>query len=414
MLFILYQLLQFLFFPFICFTLIKKAKGKLPLSKLLEYLGIAKKQPFPVTCFHCVSVGEVLTALPLIKQYQVQYPEQKLLITTTTFTGYQEVKKAFGDNIEHRFLPLDFILFSKLFFSCHNIQRINIIETELWPSLLQQAKRHNVQVSLINARLSKRSAKRYLKFPRSACWLVSHLDKVLAQHQDDADRFIQLGVSKDKITITGSIKFDIKIDPEKQQKGELLKKKCSHFPIILAASTHKGEDEIMLTAFKTLQQTEKNALLIIVPRHPERFDSVFHLAEKKQFKTCRKTEYSQPPQDCQVYIGDTMGEMIIYLSLADLVIMGGSFVPVGGHNLLEPAALKKPAITGPFNFNFTDITEQLINVKHTIKAENPQQLTQLLLKQCWDPDKLTEQGEQGLKVVKNNQGALEKTLTLLI
>jgi len=408
MLFILYQLLQCLFFPFIYFTLLKKAKGQLTFSKQLEYLGIAKKQPHPVSCFHCVSVGEVLTALPLIKQYQAQYPEQKLLITTTTFTGYQEVRKAFADNIDHRFLPLDFIIFTKLFFSRNNIQHLNIIETELWPSLLQQAKRHNAQITLVNARLSQRSAKRYLKFPRSVFWLVSHLDKVLTQHQDDAARFIQLGVNKDKIAITGSIKFDIEIDAEKQKKGELLKSQCSHSPIILAASTHKGEDEIMLAAFKALQQTEKNALLIIVPRHPERFDTVFHLAEKHKFKTYRKTECA--PQGCQVYIGDTMGEMVIYLSLADVVIMGGSFVPVGGHNLLEPAALKKPAITGPFNFNFTDITEQLITVGHTTKVENQQQLTQVLLEKCQHPDKLTKQGELGLKVVKANQGALRKTL----
>ena len=141
MLFIIYQLLQCLFFPFIWFALIKKAKGQLAFSKQLEYLGISKKQPLPVTCFHCVSVGEVLTSVPLIKQYQIQHPEQKLLITTTTFTGYQEVKKAFADNIEHRFMPLDFILFTKLFFSRNNIQILNIIETELWPNLLQQAKK---------------------------------------------------------------------------------------------------------------------------------------------------------------------------------------------------------------------------------------------------------------------------------
>lgn len=390
--------------------LFKNARGQLTFSKRLEYLGIAKKQSHPVSCFHCVSVGEVLTALPLIKQYQAHHPEQKLLITTTTFTGYQEVKKAFADNIDHRFLPLDFIIFTKLFFARNNIQHLNIIETELWPSLLQQAKRHNAQITLINARLSQRSAKRYLKFPRSAFWLVSHLDKVLTQHQDDAARFIQLGINKEKIAITGSIKFDIEIDAEKQKQGELLKKLCHHSPVILAASTHKGEDEIMLAAFKRVQQTEKNALLIIVPRHPERFNTVFHLAEKQAFKTFRKTECQLPPQECQVYIGDTMGEMVIYLSLADIVIMGGSFVPVGGHNLLEPAALKKPAITGPFNFNFTDITEQLITVGHTTKVENQQQLTETLLNQCLHPDKLTKQGELGLKVVKANQGALRKTL----
>eukprot|EP00831_Metopus_contortus_P059024 TRINITY_DN51075_c0_g1_i1.p1 TRINITY_DN51075_c0_g1~~TRINITY_DN51075_c0_g1_i1.p1 ORF type:complete len:365 (-),score=45.26 TRINITY_DN51075_c0_g1_i1:774-1868(-) len=341
MFFIFYQLLQFLFFPFICFALIRKAKGQLAFRKQLEYLGFSKKQPLPVTCFHCVSVGEVLTSVPLIKQYQVQHPAQKLLITTTTFTGYQEVKKAFADSIEHRFMALDFILFTKLFFSRNNIQLLNIIETELWPNLLQQAKKRQIPITLINARLSERSAKRYLKFPRTAFWLVSHIDKLLAQHQDDAERFIKLGVNKNKITITGSIKFDIKIDREKQKQGALLKSQFLHHPVILAASTHKGEDEIILDAFKVVLQTEKNALLIIVPRHPERFDNVLHLAEKMHFKSYRKTEHKLPPEDCQVYIGDSMGEMFIYLSLADLVIMGGSFVPVGGHNLLEPAALKK-------------------------------------------------------------------------
>lgn len=414
MLFIFYQLIQFLIFPFIWFALIKKSKGQLSFSKQLEYLGFAKKHPYPVTCFHCVSVGEVLTSIPLIKQYQALHPEQKILITTTTFTGYQEVKKAFSERVDHRFMALDFILFSHLFFSRNNIQSLTIIETELWPSLLQQAKHHNAHVTLINARLSQRSAKRYLKFPRSALWLVNHIDRVLAQHQDDADRFIQLGVNKKKITITGSIKFDIQIDQEKQNKGEILKRKCAHTPIIVAASTHKGEDEIILNAFTTLLNTQKKALLIIVPRHPERFTSVEQLAEKHNFKTFRKTERELPPEDCQIYIGDTMGEMIVYLSLADIVIMGGSFVPIGGHNLLEPAALKKPAITGPFNFNFTDITEQLIRAGHTIKVENQQQLADALLENSLHFDKLTDQGERGLAVVNANQGALQKTLAKML
>jgi 3-deoxy-D-manno-octulosonic-acid transferase len=413
MLFIIYQLLQFLCSPFIWFSLIRKAKGQLTFTKQLEYFGVSKKQVSPITCFHCVSVGEVLTTIPLIKQYQLQHPQQKLLITTTTFTGYQEIKKVFSDNIEHRFMPLDFILFTKLFFSYNNIQSLNIIETELWPNLLQQAKKRKIPITLINARLSARSANRYLKFPRAALWLVNNIDKVLAQHQDDADRFMRLGVNPEKIIITGSIKFDIKIDGEKQLKGELLKSRSTHSPVILAASTHKGEDEIILNTFHVLQEQQKEALLIIVPRHPERFDSVFHLAEKQHFKTYRKTENELPPEDCQVYIGDTMGEMVIYLAMADLVIMGGSFVPIGGHNLLEPAALKKAAITGPFNFNFTDITEQLINVGHTTKVENQQQLSQSLLEHCSRSDRLTQRGELGLKVVKKNQGALQKTLSQL-
>ncbi|WP_413700202.1 3-deoxy-D-manno-octulosonic acid transferase [Psychromonas sp. KJ10-10] len=200
----------------------------------MQYLGLAKKQSHPVVCFHCVSVGEVLTSIPLIKKYQQQHPQQKILITTTTFTGYQEVKKAFENKVEHRFMALDFILFSKLFFSSNNIIALNIIETELWPNLLQQAKKNNIPITLINARLSARSTKRYLKLSRTARWLVNHIDNLLAQHQDDAQRFIQLGVSPEKITITGSIKFDINIDPEKQKLGEALKNKLSHSPVVLA------------------------------------------------------------------------------------------------------------------------------------------------------------------------------------
>lgn len=413
MILFLYQFLQCLLSPFIWFKLIKKSKGQLSFNKQLEYLGLSKKQTIPVVCFHCVSVGEVLTSIPLIKQYQQQHPKQKLLITTTTYTGYQEVKKAFSEDIEHRFMALDFLFFTKLFFSRNNIQALNIIETELWPNLLQQAKKNNIPVTLINARLSARSTRGYLRFPRTAHWLVNHIDYLLAQHQDDADRFIELGVNPQKITITGSIKFDINIDQQKQEKGQRLKSKYQHSPVILAASTHKGEDEIILKAFEALQQKEKNALLIIVPRHPERFDSVFQLAKKHAFKTYRKTEYELPPPDSQVVIGDTMGEMVIYLALADLVIMGGSFVPVGGHNLLEPAALKKAAITGPHTFNFTDITEQLIEVGHTTKVENKDQLIQSLFEHCLAFDALSQKGEQGLQVVTNNQGALKKTLVAL-
>ncbi|WP_413700203.1 hypothetical protein ACLKMH_23670 [Psychromonas sp. KJ10-10] len=169
----------------------------------------------------------------------------------------------------------------------------------------------------------------------------------------------------------------------------------------------------MLNAFSALQEKQKNALLIIVPRHPERFEQVFQLAKKQSFETYRKTENALPPEDAQVYIGDTMGEMLIYLALADLVIMGGSFVPVGGHNLLEPAALQKASITGPHTFNFTDITEQLIKVGHTTKVDNAKHLAQSLILHCEHFENLSKQGENGLQVVKSNQGALQKTLASL-
>ncbi len=403
--------------PFLMWGLYRYKEGKPSVGKRWkEHFGFTPKlkaEHGPIW-IHAVSVGETLAVTPLVKKLKEQYPQLSIVITTTTPTGAEQAKKL-ADIAEHRYMPFDFAFAVRGFIKTVNPSQMLIIETELWPNTLHTVAKAGIPITVINARLSERSCQRYEKFQFVFNLLAKYLTQVLCQYPDDAKRFIRLGVAKNKVSVTGSIKFDIDISAQIYQNGKKLRKQLGNQrPVWIAASTHLGEDEQILAAHKQILIKHPDAILILVPRHPERFNAMFELAHQ-QFFTVRRTKNDGKNIDAsvQVYLGDTMGEMLSLISAADICFMGGSLLgdKVGGHNILEPAALSKPIITGPSYFNFKDITDALISAKAVTICHSSKQLATGISDLFNQPDLIEERGAIALNIVNKNKGALEKTLT---
>ncbi|MCS0305950.1 lipid IV(A) 3-deoxy-D-manno-octulosonic acid transferase [Vibrio diabolicus] len=362
---IVYTLLLALASPLLLFGLYKSKPNKPKFgSRWREHFGITpklKSNDKPIW-IHAVSVGESIAAIPLIKALKEQNPEQSILVTTTTSTGAEQIAKL-GDLVEHRYMPIDFGFAIKGFLKAVQPKQMLIIETELWPNTLHHVYKAGIPITVVNARLSEKSCKNYAKIQRLFNQLHPCLTQVLCQTDSDAERFERLGVEKKKLSVTGSIKFDIQISEQVKQQGQQLRAQLGNDrPIWIAASTHKGEDEQVLDAHRQVLKSHPNALLILVPRHPERFDDVFALCQNSGFNSTRRTNAAIVNADTQVYLADTMGEMLILLGASDVCFMAGSLLgdKVGGHNVLEPVALNVPVISGPSYFNFKSIVEDMI------------------------------------------------------
>ncbi|MGL0820608.1 lipid IV(A) 3-deoxy-D-manno-octulosonic acid transferase [Vibrio vulnificus] len=378
-----YTLLLALTAPLLLFGLYRSKPNKPKFGKRWkEHFGITPKlnvQTRPLW-IHAVSVGESLAAIPLIKAIKEKTPDQVIVVTTTTSTGAEQIAKL-GSLVEHRYMPIDFAFAVRGFLQAIKPAKMLIIETELWPNTLATVHKANIPIVVVNARLSEKSRKNYSKVQPLFNQIHPCLSKVLCQSQADADRFAQLGVEAEKLSVTGSIKFDIQISDEIKRKGAELRAQLGQDrPIWIAASTHKGEDEQVLTAHRQVLESHPNALLMLVPRHPERFDSVFELCQAQGFETIRRTQQQDVTDATQVYLGDTMGEMLVLLGAADVCFMGGSLIgdKVGGHNVLEPAALGVPVITGPSYYNFKEMVEELNTSDAIIIAHNQNSLMQEL------------------------------------
>ncbi|ENN6985102.1 lipid IV(A) 3-deoxy-D-manno-octulosonic acid transferase [Vibrio parahaemolyticus] len=412
---IIYTALLALASPFLLLGLYKSKPNKPKFGgRWKEHFGITpqlKTHQRPIW-IHAVSVGESIAATPLIKELKQQYPEQPIVVTTTTSTGAEQIAKL-GDLVEHRYMPIDFGFAVKSFLKAIQPEKMLIIETELWPNTLNVVKQANVPITVVNARLSEKSCKNYAKVQ----WLFNQLHpcltQVLCQTDSDAERFERLGVNKEKLSVTGSIKFDIQISDHVKQQGKALRAQLGKDrPVWIAASTHKGEDEQVLEAHKQILESHPNALLILVPRHPERFDDVFALCKKQGFETVRRTEKQPAENTTQIYLGDTMGEMLVLIGAADICFMGGSLIgdKVGGHNVLEPAALGVPVITGPSYYNFQDLVAKMLHKKVIKLIESPNEMS--LEVEAMFQDALAKRvvQENLLSFVKDNVGALTKTI----
>lgn len=414
---ILYSVLLCIASPFLLFGLYKNKPNKPTFgSRWKEHFGITPKlkateRPIWI---HAVSVGESIAAIPLIKALKEKNPKQPILVTTTTSTGAEQIAKL-GDLVEHRYMPIDFGFAVKSFLKKTQPQQMLIIETELWPNTLHQVSKYGVPITVVNARLSEKSYNNYAKVQPLFNLMLPCLTQVLCQTESDALRFESLGIDKSKLTITGSIKFDVQISDEVREKGKRLRTELGvNRPVWIAASTHKGEDEQILNVHKDVLKIYPDALLIIVPRHPERFNDVFDLSKNTNFSSVRRTSNQAVTADTQVYLGDTMGEMLILMGAADVCFMGGSLVgdKVGGHNVLEPAALGVPVITGPSYFNFEEIVEELLTKKGIMisQSENIAHHISLLFSQ---PKLCKELATHASMLVKKNHSSLSKTIVII-
>nr|WP_268840225.1 lipid IV(A) 3-deoxy-D-manno-octulosonic acid transferase [Photobacterium iliopiscarium] len=411
----LYTLLLSLAAPILLWGLYRTKPGK-PVfgARWKEHFGctpslVAAGQPIWI---HAASVGEAIAIVPVIKALKQAYPEQAIVVTTTTSTGAEQVAKL-DELVEHRYMPIDFAWCVRGFLKAIKPKLFLIVEKELWLNTLTCVHQQKIPTIIVNARLSERSAKRYQSFSFFTHQLLNKTDKILCLHDDDAQRFIAIGAQQHQIAVTGSIKYDITIANTVFEHAQNLRQQLgAQRPIFVAASTHQGEDEQVLDAYQAVLQQYPDAMVIIVPRHPQRFDSVAKLAIERGLTVHRRTDTTPIKANTQLYLADTMGEMLVMLATADVTFMGGSLVgeKVGGHNLLEPAAVAKPAITGPSFYNFEDITQQLLAAGAIEICQNSHQLAQQLVTLFNDPERQQHMGAQGQRIVIENQGAVNKTI----
>lgn len=363
---------------------------------------------------HAVSVGESIAAAPMIRALLQRYPQLPITVTCMTPTGSERIQALFAGEprIQHCYLPYDLPCAAARFLDHAKPKLAVIMETELWPNHIHQCAKRGIPVALANGRLSERSARGYGRFSKLTAPMLAEMSFFAVQTDAEAQRFRDLGARPQTVEVTGSIKFDLTIDPQLLLRAHELRGQWQALerPVWIAASTHEGEDEVVLDAHRRLLANYPNALLILVPRHPERFNSVFELCQREGFATVRRSTGANVAADTSVLLGDTMGELLFLYALADSAFVGGSLVPNGGHNLLEPAALAKPVLSGPHLFNFLDIAAQLREAGALAEVDDAEGLAVEVQRLFELPRDAQRMAEAGLAVMRRNQGALQRLL----
>ncbi len=363
---------------------------------------------------HAVSVGEFQAALPLIKALQARYPDVRMVVTTTTPTGSARVRAALGDTVFHVYAPYDLPDAVRRFLGRIRPRVAIIMETELWPNLFHGCHARGIPLILANARLSERSAAGYRRIAGLSRQTLGNLTAVAAQTQDDARRLISLGADAACVHVTGNIKFDISIPASLHEQAVALRQEWgAERPVWIAASTHEGEDEQVLEAFAAVRQTVPDALLVLVPRHPERFARVAALCRKQGYEVVLRSEQRLCSATTAVFVGDSMGELMLFYAASDVAFTGGSLVATGGHNMLEPAALGIPVIVGPHTFNFAEISRMLLNAGAARQVDGATQLAEVVTAYLKDNDLRRAAGEKGRRLVEQNRGALMKLVDIV-
>jgi len=411
----LYTLLWYLLLPVLLLRLWALG-GRSPAyrQRLRERLGYGYREPLPKSVWvHAVSVGETLAAAPMIEALLQRYPSIPLLVTTTTPTGSERVKALFGNRVQHVYWPWDVPAAMGRLFNAFNPQLVILLETELWPNLIAEAAVRDVPVVLANGRLSARSHRGYARFRSLMTPMLQQLAALAVQTPEEAERFIDLGAKADKVWVTGNVKFDVELAADVVARAATLRAGIGDRPVWIAASTHPGEDEVILAVHGRVLASHVDALLILVPRHQERFDQVAAQVRAKGFSLARRSLDETVTQKTSVYLGDSMGELLMLYGAADVAFVGGSLVSVGGHNLLEPALWSKPIITGPVLHNFTLIADLLVAAGAQTVVTDAEQLAAEVAALFAAPDQCRQRGRQAEEVVVQHRGALAKLLQML-
>ncbi len=363
---------------------------------------------------HAVSVGEVLAISRLVHQLLTRHPELPILITTATPTGAERVRALFGDEVEHRYAPIDLPWVVRRFLRAYRPRLLILVETEIWPNLIHHARQAGVPTLLANARLSLRSARRYHRVASLTREALRDISLIAPHGEADADRFLALGARPDGVEVTGSIKFDVHLPGSLRERADVMRREWGgQRPVWLAASTHEGEDELMLQAHAAVRRRLEDALLVLVPRHPERFDRVAQLVSDHGFPLVRRSEQRPCDEETAVFLGDSMGELTLFMGASDLAFIGGSLVPHGGHNILEAAAQGVAVVYGPHMFNFSEISELFLADKAAVQVGSPEALAAQVIRWLGDASERSRFGEAGRALVDKNRGALER-LTRLV
>lgn len=410
----LYTLCIYLALPFIFLRLAwKSRKNPRYRQRWAERLGYCPHHLKNCIWIHAVSLGETIAAIPLIKKLKLLYPDLPFLVTNMTPTGAERAKMALGDSVLHAHIPYDFPGSVGRFLDRVKPLSAIVMETELWPNLFFACKKRNIPIVIANARLSEKSANGYRLIGSMTREMLHEITMLASQGKKDAERFIELGLAKEKCVVTGNLKFDLELPADLAAKHEILKKQLGTRPIWIAASTHPGEEEIILAAHKLVRKECPDALLILVPRHPERFDGVYQLVQNQQLSVVRRSSGEPVDENISVYLGDSVGELMLLYSGASVAFVGGSLVSVGGHNMLEPAALHKAIITGPQLFNFAEISQMLLDARGMIKIQDATGLASTVVRFFKDEDARKISGEKAYHVVEQNRGSLQKQIDII-
>lgn len=414
-----YTCVMYLAQPFLWLSLLAGSiKAPNVCKRLSERYGLYFKLSSPKpngVLIHAASVGEVIAAVPLIKRIQHDYPDLPITVTTMTPTGSDRVKAVFGESVTHVYLPYDLPDAVARFIRFVQPSLVVVIETELWFNLIHQLAKKQIPFVIVNARLSARSTKRYGWFKKALKPLLENIILIAPQDEVSLSRYAQLGIAPERLKLTGNIKYDLNLTDDLLAKISALKVQWNICrPIWIAASTHEGEDEIILKSHRTLLQRFPDLLLILVPRHPERFNSVAQLIEQQRFNYIRRSTHLAPQAETQVLLGDSMGELMLLYGLADVALVGGSLVAHGGHNPLEPLAFKLPVISGKHTFNFPEIFTKLEAHQGVLMTEeNPQAVAEAVAQFLESPTLSQRYGNAGYAVLNENRGALQRVMDLL-
>lgn len=362
---------------------------------------------------HAVSVGEVQAARPLVDGLQRRFPKLEVLVTTTTPTGAAMVARAFGAGVQHLYFPYDLPGAVHRFLDRVHPGLLVLVETELWPNLLGACAERGVPVALVNARMSARSCAGYRLAGRLVRRSLDLLQLVAAQSAADAERLIALGARAPVVTVTGSVKFDMRTPASVREQAEPLRRSLGiDRPVLVAASTHPGEEAIVLEAFVQVRARFPAALLILVPRHPERGPRVLEQCRAEGLRVVARSAGADVA-GADVLVGDTLGELALFYAAGDVAFVGGSLVPVGGHNVLEPAAAGLPILTGPHVFNFAAVTEPLTACGALVFVDGAAALAARVSGYFGDAASRARAAEAARAVVEANRGAADRVLQAL-
>lgn len=375
---------------------------------------VAAKAPYDLWV-HAVSVGEARAAVPLVQRLQKENPNINVLVTTTTPTGSAMVDMLLKGTVAHCYFPYDLHWAIKRFIKTVQPKTVLILETEIWPNMILAVKQSGARLIYTNVRLSERSYKGYAKVPAFTKNVLSHIDVLAVQGKTDRKHLELLGVSPDKIQETGSIKFDVSIAPSLRESAEVMRRQLGQDRLIwIAGSTRDGEESILLSSYKELKKRHPSLLLILVPRHPERFDYMARKVQRRELTCVRRTDGpTELAPNVDVYLGDTMGELSLLYACSDVAFVGGSLMPLGGQNILEPCALGVPVVFGPHMFNFPDISQWTIKEGAGRMVQDGDELVETVSELLANPTLRDEMGNKGMSFIDSHRGALDKNYKLI-
>jgi len=378
-----------------------------------ERLGYGSNLPTEgktVLWIHAVSVGEVNASIPLVRSLLDTYSNSEILVTTSTPTGSKILLDKMGARVKHQYVPLDLPACLNVFLDRWNPKAVIVLETEIWPNILSMCKERGIFTALVNARLSEKSKDKYNIVKPLAAEALGNLDLLIAQYDSDADRFKEINTAL-KIEVCGNLKFDQQVPEEMHSISSSIRDSWSdggQRPTLIAASTHETEEEFVLDAFLEILGEAKDALLILVPRHPERFETVFEYIQNRELSVARRSNKDDVTPKTQVLLGDTMGELNFLYSVSDVAFVGGSLVDHGGQNLLEPASLGLPLSSGKSLRNFQEIADELQESKALFLIEEQKELSDFFIDMISKPKKSARIGKASAKVFEKNRGVLIK------